>query len=224
MKKGKIIVLEGLDGCGKSTQLDLAFGYLKENGVNCRSVSFPNYKEISGQLVKQYLDGKIPCKGKNGAYAASAMYALDRYISYMSDWKAFYESGGVILAGRYTTSNAIYQLTKLPPNEHEYYLNWLCDFEYGKLGLPEPDLVIYLDMPIEVSQKLLDNRYLGDGGQKDIHERNLDFLRECRKSAMFAADRCGWNIIKCSDGEYPLPIEDIYTRICDCLKVLTNYA
>ena len=209
MKKGKIIVLEGLDGCGKSTQLDLAFGYLKENGVNCRSVSFPNYNAASGQIIKQYLDGAIPCEGRNGAYAASAMYALDRYI---------------ILAGRYTTSNAIYQLTKLPPNEQEYYLNWLCDFEYGKLGLPEPDLVIYLDMPIEVSQKLLDNRYSVEGGKKDIHESNLDFLRECRKSAMYVADQCGWNVIECSDGEYPLPIEDVYDKVCSCLKVLLNYA
>lgn len=224
MKKGKIIVLEGLDGCGKSTQLDLALGYLKENDVNCRSISFPNYNAASGQIIKQYLDGAIPCEGRNGAYSASAMYALDRYISYVSDWKEFYESGGVILAGRYTTSNAIYQLTKLPPNEQEYYLNWLCDFEYGKLGLPEPDLVIYLDMPIDISQKLLDNRYSVEGGKKDIHERNLEFLRECRKSAIYVADQCGWKVIECSDGEYPLPIEDVYIKICDCLKVLLNYA
>ena len=184
MGKGKVIVLEGLDGCGKSTQLDLALEYLKGNNVTCRSVSFPNYESLSGKLVKQYLTGEIPCGGRNGAYAASTIYAADRYISYMTDWKDFYESGGIILAGRYTTSNAIYQLTKLPPEEHEYYLNWLCDFEYGKLGLPEPDLVIYLDMPVEVSQNLLDKRYLGDKSKKDIHESNLDFLRECRKSAV----------------------------------------
>lgn len=221
MGKGKVIVLEGLDGCGKSTQLDLALEYLKGNNVTCRSVSFPNYESLSGKLVKQYLTGEIPCGGRNGAYAASTIYAADRYISYMTDWKDFYESGGIILAGRYTTSNAIYQLTKLPPEEHEYYLNWLCDFEYGKLGLPEPDLVIYLDMPVEVSQNLLDKRYLGDKSKKDIHESNLDFLRECRKSALYAADQCGWNVINCADGEYPLAIEDVYSRICACLKVLT---
>ena len=150
MKRGKLVVIEGLDGCGKSTQLDLALGYLKENGVNCRSVSFPNYDALSGKLVQQYLDGNIPCEDKNGAYAASSIYAIDRYISYRTDWKDFYDNGGIILAGRYTTSNAIYQLTKLPVSEHEKFLNWLCDFEYGKLGLPEPDLVIYLDMPIEI--------------------------------------------------------------------------
>ncbi|MDE6728205.1 MAG: thymidylate kinase [Oscillospiraceae bacterium] len=222
MSKGKVIVLEGLDGCGKSTQLDLAIEYLKDNNVTCRSVSFPNYEALSGRLVQQYLTGEIPCDGRNGAYAASAIYAADRYISYMTDWKGFYEAGGVVLAGRYTTSNAIYQLTKLPPEEHEYYLNWLCDFEYGKLGLPAPDLVLYLDMPVEASQKLLDKRYLGDKSKKDIHERNLDFQRECRKSALYAANMCGWTVINCSDGEYPLAIEDIYDQICCYLKVTTD--
>lgn len=224
MKWGKLIVIEGLDGCGKSTQLDLALGYLKEKNVNCRSVSFPNYQALSGKLVQQYLNGEIPCDGRNGAYAASAMYAVDRYISYMTDWKSFYENGGIVLSGRYTTSNAIYQLTKLPVSEHEYFLNWLCDFEYGKLGLPEPDLVIFLDMPIEVSQKLLDKRYLGDETKKDIHERNVEFLQECRKSALYTANQYGWKIIQCSDGVYPLPIEEVYAQICDCLKVLTEYA
>lgn len=222
MSKGKIIVLEGLDGCGKSTQLDLALDFLEGSDVSCRKVSFPNYGALSGKLVQQYLNGEIPCGGRNGAYAASALYAIDRYISYMTDWKDFYKSGGVILAGRYTTSNAIYQLTKLPPEEHEYYLNWLCDFEYGKLGLPEPDMVLYLDMPVEVSQRLLDERYLGDIQKKDIHERDLAFQRECRKSALYAADQCGWHIIGCSDGELPLPIEDVYDKICAALKVVTN--
>lgn len=220
MKRGKIIVLEGLDGCGKSTQLDLSLGYLKENDVSCRSVSFPNYEALSGKLVQQYLTGEIPCDGRNGAYAASAIYAIDRYISYMTDWKGFYESGGVVLAGRYTTSNAIYQLTKLPPEEHEYYLNWLCDFEYGKLGLPEPDLVIFLDMPIHVSQQLLDKRYLGDKSKKDIHESNIEFLEECRKSALYSANMCGWKVINCAEGDYPLAIEDVYSQICGCLRVL----
>lgn len=221
MNKGKVIVLEGLDGCGKSTQLDLALGFLKEKGVTCRSVSFPNYEALSGRLVQQYLTGEIPADGRNGAYAASAIYAADRYISYMTDWKGFYESGGVILAGRYTTSNAIYQLTKLPSEEHEYFLNWLCDFEYGKLGLPEPDIVIYLDMPVEVSQLLLNERYRGDETKKDIHESNPEFLQACRRNALYAADQCGWIVLNCADGAYPLSIEEVYSSICECLKVIT---
>lgn len=222
MGKGKVIVLEGLDGCGKTTQLELAESYLKDLGVKCRAVSFPNYSSTSGALISEYLKGDIPCDGDNGAYAASAMYALDRYISYMTDWRDFYEHGGIILSGRYTTSNAIYQLTKIPPEQHEQFLNWLMDFEYRKLGLPEPDRVIYLDMPIEVSQQLLDSRYLGDGSKKDIHEANIRFLEECRKSAMYSANICGWQIIDCADGGMPLPIEDVYIKICDMLRILVR--
>lgn len=222
MGKGKVIVLEGLDGCGKTTQLELAETYLNDLGVNCRAVSFPNYAATSGKLIEEYLGGKIPCDGFNGAYAASAMYAIDRYISYMTDWREFYEAGGIILSGRYTTSNAIYQLTKIPPEYHENFLVWLMDFEYNKLGLPEPNLVMYLDMPIEVSQRLLDNRYLGDENKKDIHEANIRFLEECRKSAMYSADRCGWQIIDCADGDLPLPIEDVYIKICNYLRVLVT--
>lgn len=222
MNKGKVIVLEGLDGCGKSTQLDLALDFLQNNGVDCRKVSFPNYDALSGKIIQQYLDGEIQCDGRNGAYAASAMYAVDRYISYMTDWKSFYESGGVIISGRYTTSNAIYQLTKLPVEEHEHYLNWLRDFEYGKLGLPEPDLVLYLDMPVELSQKLLNKRYLGNEQKKDIHERDLAFQRECRKSALYAANQYGWNIVDCSNGDFPLTVEAVHEKIRYVLRGLTN--
>ena len=220
MGKGKVIVLEGLDGCGKTTQLELVESYFKESGVKSRAVSFPNYKSTSGKLISEYLKGEMPCEGHKGAYAASAMYAIDRYISYTTDWRGFYEDGGIILSGRYTTSNAIYQLAKLPPEEYEKFLNWLIDFEYVKLGLPEPDVVIYLDMPIDVSQRLLDERYNGDNSRKDIHEANIKFLEECRNSAMYSADQCGWQIIDCAEGNYPRAIEDIYMQICDMLRNL----
>lgn len=223
MNRGKLIVLDGLDGCGKTTQLDLAVGYLKEQGIKCRAVSFPNYATISGQLVECYLNGDIPCKGKTGAYAASTMYAMDRYVNYVTDWKDYFESGGIVLAGRYTTSNAIYQLTKVPFEEREYFLNWLFDFEYGKLGLPKPDAVLFLDMPVDVSQKLLEERYRGDETRKDIHEKDVQFLKDCRDSAMFAAHRDNWTVINCAKDGGPLPIEDIYVEICKYLKVILNY-
>lgn len=220
MEKGKIIVLEGLDGSGKSTQLDLAYSFLIEQGVNCRMVSFPNYDTITGQLVECYLHGDIPCEGSTGAYSASSMYAIDRYVSYVTEWKKFYESGGVIISGRYTTSNAIYQLTKLPESEHEDFLKWLFDYEYVKLGLPKPDMVLFLDMPVEVSQKLLEERYLGDPAKKDIHERNVRYLEECRKNALYVAERCNWDVVDCANDGTPVPIEDIYIEICAYLKVL----
>ena len=220
MEKGKIIVLEGLDGTGKSTQLDLVYGYLKDKGVNCRKLSFPNYDTISGQLVECYLKGEIPCEGRNGAYSASVMYGIDRYVSYVTDWKDFYESGGVIVSGRYTTSNAIYQLTKVPEEERGDYLNWLFDIEYNKMGLPKPDMVLLLDMPVEVSQELIDLRYLGDKTKKDIHEKNIRFQEECRKNALMVAERYNWDVIECAKDGLPVPIEEIYAEICAYLRVL----
>lgn len=220
MEKGKLIVLEGLDGSGKSTQLDLAYSYLLEKEVNCRMVSFPNYETITGQLVECYLKGEIPCDGYTGAFSASSMYAVDRYVSYVTDWKKFYEAGGTVIAGRYTTSNAIYQLSKVPEEEHENFLSWLFDYEYNKLGLPKPDMVLFLDMPVEVSQKLIEKRYLGDESKKDIHEKNVKFLEECRRNALFAAERYNWDIIDCAKDGLPIPIEDIYIEICAYLRVL----
>ena len=220
MEKGKIIVLEGLDGSGKSTQLDLAFGYLNEKDLKCRKLSFPNYDTISGQLVESYLKGDIPCDDRNGAYSASVMYAIDRYVSYVTDWKEFYESGGVIISGRYTTSNAIYQLTKVPETERGDFLNWLFDLEYNKMGLPKPDMVLFLDMPVDVSQELIEQRYLGDKSKKDIHEKNIRFLEECRNNALTIAERYNWDVIDCAKDGAPLPIEDIFLEICAYLRVL----
>lgn len=212
MDKGKIIVLEGLDGCGKSTQLDLL--YRSVSAVReARLISFPNYDSSTGKVVSDYLAGKIPCEGAAGAYAASGFYAGDRYASYAADWKRDYDAGKVIISGRYTTSNAIYQMTKLPKDEWDGYLAWLWDYEYNRLGLPKPDLVLFLDMPVEVSQKLLSGRYNGDESKKDIHESNVAFLNACRESALYTAQRCGWRIIPCSDGEKPLPIEEISLKI-----------
>ncbi|MCH5208294.1 MAG: thymidylate kinase [Oscillospiraceae bacterium] len=214
MTKGKLIVLDGLDGSGKSTQLELAADYLKSLGVNFRAVSFPNYDTLSGQLVRQYLDGTVKCEGRNGAYSASTIYAVDRYVSYATDWKEFYQSGGLIITGRYTTSNAIYQLTKMPKEEYSGFLDWLYDFEYNKLGLPEPDKVIFLDMPVEISQKLLKKRYDGDESKKDIHERNVEFLQQCRDSALYAAEKGGWSVVKCAKDGEPLSVEEIHKQIC----------
>lgn len=220
MNKGKIIVLEGLDGCGKSTQLELIVKALAERGLTVRLVSFPNYESHSGKIITDYLGGKIPCDGKTGAYAASSFYAADRYISFNTDWKQYYDNGEIIVCGRYTTSNAIYQMTKLSENERDEFLSWLWDYEYEKLGLPKPDKVLYLDMPIEVSQKLLSARYNGDETKKDIHERNLDFMRNCHNSALYTAEKCGWDMISCSDGNEPFYIEHIHKQILESIKEL----
>ncbi len=222
MSKGKIIVLEGLDGCGKSTQLQLLQDRLVRDGVTSRLISFPNYDSPSGRIVSAYLGGEIPCDGEIGAYAAGSFYAVDRYISYSTDWSREYNSGSVIVSGRYSTSNAIYQMTKLTDDKRDEYLAWLWDYEYTKLGLPEPDIVLFLDMPIEVSQKLLSARYEGDESRKDIHESNIAFMKKCRESALYTAERCGWHMISCSDGEAPLSIEEIHEKIMAQIKEIID--
>ena len=217
MGKGRIIVLEGLDGCGKSTQLELAADCLIGRGTDCRMISFPEYGSDSGRIISGYWGGDIPCEGEIGAYAASSFYAIDRYISFVKDWKRDYERGAVILSGRYTSSNIIYQMTKA--ENRDVFLNWLTDYEYNKLGLPKPDIVLFLDMPSEVSQKLLSKRYEGDESKKDIHERDRIFLEECRKSALYAAKLLGWKIISCANGGAPRDIREIHEEI---IRIIDN--
>ncbi len=213
---GRLIVIEGLDGCGKSTQLELLPKALKERGIDCKSVSFPQYESDSSALVKMYLSGRFGNKpGDVNAYAASVFYTVDRYASYKENWGEFYQKGGTVVSGRYTTSNAIHQTSKLPREEWEDFLNWLYDFEYNKIGIPKPDKVIFLDMPVEVSQKLLSNRYKGDEDKKDIHESDIEYLNNCRKAAKFTADYSGWKTISCAKDGEPRSIEDIAADILE---------
>lgn len=207
---GKLIVIEGLDGSGKSTQLDLLFKNLKLNGIDCKSVSFPDYDNPSSTLVKMYLNGTFGKKPEDvNAFAASVFYTVDRYASFKANWGKYYENGGTVVAGRYTTSNAIHQASKLPESEWEGFLSWLYDFEYSKIGIPKPDKVIFLDMPVEVSQKLLTKRYEGDNSKKDIHESDTEYLDRCRKAAVFTASYSGWETIPCSENGEARSIEDI---------------
>ncbi len=207
---GKLIVIEGLDGSGKSTQLKLLPQNLKKAGIDSRSVSFPDYDSNSSALVKMYLGGEFGKKpGDVNAYAASLFYAVDRFASYKTNWGEYYNKDGVIVSGRYTTSNAVHQTSKMDECEWKDFLDWLYDLEYNKVGIPKPDKVIFLDMPIEVSQKLLSGRYKGDEAKKDIHESDTAYLDKCRKAAMFTANYSGWTIIPCAKDGKPRTIEDI---------------
>ncbi len=207
---GKLIVIEGLDGSGKSTQLDLLPQNLLKQGIKSRSVSFPDYESDSSALVKMYLGGKFGTKPNDvNAYAASLFYAVDRFASYKTNWGEYYNQNGVIVSGRYTTSNAVHQTSKMPENEWKDFLDWLYDLEYNKVGIPKPDKVIFLDMPVEVSQKLLSDRYKGDEAKKDIHESDTAYLDKCRKAAMFTAEYSGWTIIPCAKDGEARTIEDI---------------
>lgn len=210
----KLIVIEGLDGSGKSTQLELLISALEKGGKRVRKIKLPDYESPSSTLVKMYLGGEFG-KAPNAvnAYAAGAFYAVDRYASFTLDWKTDYESDKIIVADRYATSNSIYQTEKIAEADWDSYLDWSADFEYNKLGIPKPDAVIYLDMPVYISQKLMTGRYGGNESKKDVHESDVAFLEKCRKSALYAASRQGWHIVECSNGKEPYSIEKIHNEI-----------
>lgn len=211
---GKIIVIEGLDGSGKATQTKLLFEKLSGRGLNVKKLEFPDYSNPSSSLVKMYLGGDFGSKPEDvNAYAASAFYAVDRIASYLQFWKDDYADGAVFLSDRYATSNIIYQMAKVADEYRDAFIEWQGDFEYDKLGLPRPDAVIYLDVEPEVSQKLMEKRYGGDNSKKDLHESNLEFLLSCRKSALYAAGKCGWKIINCCENGDIKPIEKISAEI-----------
>lgn len=219
---GKLIVIEGLDGSGKATQSNLLYEALKNKGVNVKKVTFPDYESDSSALVKMYLSGKFSqsADGVN-PYAASTFYAVDRYASFKCNWENFYNDGGIIIADRYTTSNGVHQCSKLDSDKWESFMDWLYDFEYNKIGIPKPDMVVYLNMSPEVSQKLMSKRYAGDENKKDIHEKDTKYLEKSRQAAYFCIKYDNWQEIKCDDGENPLSIEQILDKvICKVNNIL----
>jgi dTMP kinase len=220
---GFFIDLEGLDGSGKTTQTELICKRLQQDGIDFTRIKLPDYDSDSSILVRKYLAGDF---GKNAgdvnAYAASVLYAADRFASYTEKWGEDYRSGKLIFADRYTPANALYQMTKLDKSEWDPFLHWLFDFEYNKIGIPAPDKVIFLDMPVEVSQKLMTARYGGDESKKDVHEANVEFLNACREAALYAADKYGWNVINCAENGEPLSIETINDKVYELVLELVK--
>lgn len=218
-KMGKLIVIEGLDGSGKSTQLSRLQAYFEQKQARVQTVSFPAYELPSCQPVKMYLNGEFGTHPSDvNAYAASLLYAVDRFASYKKQWAAFYQNGGTVLAGRYVTSNIIHQCSKLPKEQWPAFMNWLLDLEYQKVGIPKPNAVVFLEVPIQVSQGLLNKRYAQNGGVKDIHESDLAYLARCHEAAAFAAKHCGWQVIQCCRGNEMRPVEDIFNDILHCIE------
>lgn len=214
---GILIVLEGLDGSGKGTQTELLRQHLEEKNKKVRVLDFPNYSSEGCTLVKMYLDGKL---GENpddtNAYAASMFFAADRYVSYATSWKSEFENEDtVFIANRYTTANAYHQLSKMPREKWDSFLEWLWDFEFEKLGLPHPDLVMLLDMPESVSTALVRKRSLATGQKLDIHEKDENYLIKCRDAASYVAEKCGWKKIPCAveGDEEPYPIAKIAAEV-----------
>ena len=215
-----LIALDGTDASGKATQTALLEKRLSDDGFSVRTVSFPDYDSPSSGPLKMYLEGKL---GKDpndtSAYAASVLFAVDRFASFRSQWRDFYEKpDGVILLNRYTTSNAVHQGGKLPPEQRGAFYRWLYDLEYEKLGLPEPSLVLWLDMPVALSEQLMRARESRTGTKADIHERDEDYLLRCRAVAREAAEHGGWTHIDCSRGGALRRVEDIHEEIYRYVK------
>ena len=212
---GRLIAIEGLDGSGKDTQSKLLYNDLIAQGKNVNLLSFPNYTSRSSALVQMYLDGEFGSDpdGVN-AYAATTFFAVDRFASYEKDWRKIYVGeDSVILANRYSTSNAIHQLAKLDRDEWDDYLKWLYDFEFNKLGLPKPGLVLYLEVKPEVSLAYVKKRSEETGQRLDIHELDSEYTTHCYKAALYASDKLGWDRIQCCEGDELLPIDEIQAKI-----------
>lgn len=223
--KGKLIVIDGLDGSGKQTQTKLLYERLKQESFKVCTTSFPNYDSLTGELVKMYLSGKFGPLDSVNAYQGSISYAMDRYFSYINDeWGKNYNEGYTVLCDRYTTSNMIHQGTKISDlEEMKKYLYWLKDLEYNKLNIPIPDQILFLDVPISVSEKLMRNRLnkFTNEKEKDIHESNVEYLKKCYEMSMFISKLENWDIVECAKNDEMLAIEEINNKIYK--KVMMHY-
>lgn len=211
---GKLIVIEGTDGSGKSTQFALLTSRLEQEQIAFQKLVFPRYSQPSSALIRMYLGGDFGSSPNSvNAYAASTFYAVDRYASYKMDWGQWYENGGLVVSDRYTTSNAVHQASKEPEESREEFLAWLYDLEYGKLGLPKPDLILYLDVPTDFTETMMRRREQDTHTHADIHEQDLNYLAACRQSGKAAAEFYGWKVIQCVRDGKMRTIEDIHEEI-----------
>ena len=225
--KGKLIIIEsGSDGSGKATQSEYLYNRLIKDNIKVRKVEFPNYKSEASALVKMYLRGDF---GKDPSdvspYIASTFFTVDRYASYKKDWEEFYKNGGIIISDRYTTSNMVHQASKFSTKkEKDDFLDWLWDFEFNLYGLPVPDKVFFLDMPVEFTQKLTFNRKNKITGEKekDIHESNRKYLDTTYDNGVYIAKKYGWERVECIENDKVKTIREISDFIYDSAISLIN--
>ena len=217
---GKFLVIDGLDGAGKETQTEKLAQKLRENGCRVRTLSFPCYESDSSLFVRKYLNGELGAKPEDtNAYAASSFFAADRYLSFRTDWgKDIRDPETTVIANRYTTANAVHQLAKLPESEWDGFLAWLWDYEFDKLGIPVPDLVLYLEMLPEISEALIKRRAKETGRTVDIHEADRGFLTASYKAARYAAEKLGWVRIVCHENGKIRTRQAIHEEILAALK------
>lgn len=219
---GKLFVIDGTDGSGKQTQFEKLKERLTKDNIDYQTVSFPNYESPSSALVKMYLSGEFGEHAKDiSPYIASTFYAADRYVTYITKYKTYYENGGIILADRYTTSNMIHQAGKIADKEErKKFLDWLWDFEFRLYGLPVPTEVFFLKMPTENALELIKNREnkFTHEAKKDIHERDKSHLLDSFNAACEVAKQYNWYTIECVKDSKIRTIEDIHEEIYQEIK------
>ena len=217
--KGKLIVIEGIDGSGKSAHYRRICEHLEADGIVYNHIVFPRYDKESSALIRMYLGGEFGTNPADvNAYTSSTFFAVDRFAAYRTDWGKIYNNGGFILSDRYTTSNAVHQGAKLPDEELEEYFKWLYDLEYVKMGLPIPDLVIYLDVDIETSLARMKHRQEKTNTTADIHEKDIAYLKNCLRVADRAADYYGWTRIPYMKDGQERSIEEKHEEIYKIIK------
>ena len=224
MKEGKLIVLEGAcDGIGKTTQFDLLWKHLEDDGIEIHHHHFPTYKTYQGAPVERYLAGDFGEPKELSPYFINCLYAEDRAITWNLELKKNFEMGKFILLDRYTTSSVIYQSALIEDiEERKKFIDYIVDFEYNKLGIKEPDNVIFLYAPFELVTEMRSKRKQNDGIENDIHERNLEFMKKVYDNAMFIADYLKWDKVQCNDGNEMRSIEDIHKEIYEIINKKGN--
>ncbi len=223
---GKLFVIDGTDGSGKQTQSSLLKERLQKDGIDFKSISFPNYDSPSSALVKMYLEGDFGENQKDvSPYIASTFYAADRYATFKKDFEKYYNNGGIIIADRYTTSNMIHQAGIIKDKqEREKFLKWLWDFEFNLYGLPIPTEVIFLNMPPDYTEKLIQDREnkITHEKQKDIIEKNKQNTIDAYNNALELVKKYNWYEIKCVKADKIRTIEDINGEIYELVKKKIN--
>jgi len=224
MNKGKLIVFEGAsDGIGKSTQIKLLWDRLEKEGNVVVNHHFPTYGTYHGAPVEEYLRGNLGSIDELSPYFINSLYAVDRACAWHTKLKPMYEDGRVLLMDRYTTSSLIYQSAKIKDiEEKKKFLDYVTDFEYNKLGIQRPDVVIFLTAPFEMISEMRKNRVDNDGIINDLHERDLEYLKEVYENSMFVAEYLGWDIIYSNNGMELRSREDIHNDVYNLVKRRTR--
>lgn len=218
--KGMLIVFEGAcDGIGKSTQIGLLRKYLEDNGNVVINHHFPTYGTYHGRPVEKYLSGEFGQIEELSPYFINSLYAVDRACAWHTKLKPLYNDGNVLLFDRYTTSSLIYQAAKYKDiEEKKKFLDYVSDFEYNKLGIQKPDMVVFLTAPFDLVTEMRKNRVNNDGIFNDLHERDINFMKEVYDNAMFVAEYLDWDIIQCNDEYGMRSREEIHNDIKKLIK------